>query len=119
MLKKKALILFLSFLLAISFSVVPAAAANGSGIQTAAASAKTIVPRPTITGLAKKASTMTVRWTRQTKKTAGSNISGYQVQIATDKKFTVNKQTKKITGYQTAKTTFKGLKKKNRLLQLV
>ena len=41
-----------------------------------------------------------------------ARIAGYQVQIATDKAFTKNLQTKKVKGYKKTSLKFKKLKRK-------
>jgi hypothetical protein len=41
-----------------------------------------------------------VKWRKQTAKVSGSHISGYQVQLATDRKFTKNKRTVTVKGYK-------------------
>ena len=40
-----------------------------------------------------------------------SRITGYQIQIATNKTFTKNKKTKTVKGYKTTKVKFKKLKR--------
>ena len=61
---------------------------------------------------AKKA--MTVYWKKQSKKMSKSRITGYQIQIATNAKFTKNKKTKKVKGYKKTKVKFKKLKRNKR-----
>ena len=57
---------------------------------------------------AKKA--ITVKWKKQSAKMAKSRISGYQIQLATDKKFTKNKKTVNVKGYKRASKKIKKLK---------
>jgi len=57
---------------------------------------------------AKKA--VTVSWNRQTAKMKASRITGYQIQFATDSKFTKNKKTVTVKGYNIAKKKVTGLK---------
>ena len=58
---------------------------------------------------AKKA--MTVHWKKQAKKMSKSRITGYQIQIATNTKFTKNKKTKTVKGYKKTNVKFKKLKR--------
>lgn len=61
---------------------------------------------------AKKAAT--VKWTKQSAKMSSSRITGYQIQLATNSKFTKNKKTVTVKGYsKTSKkvTSLKGGKK--------
>ena len=58
---------------------------------------------------AKKA--MTVYWKKQSQKMSKSRITGYQIQIATNKTFTKNKKTKTVKGYKKTKVKFKKLKR--------
>ena len=61
---------------------------------------------------AKKA--ITVKWKKQSAKMSTSRITGYQIQLATNKKFTKNKKTVTVKGYsKTSKkvTKLKGGKK--------
>lgn len=51
-----------------------------------------------------------VKWMKCKKKMSSSRITGYQVQVATNKKFTKNKKTKKVKGYKKTTKTFKNLK---------
>ncbi len=55
-----------------------------------------------------------VNWKKQTAKMSKSRIAGYQIQVATDKKFTKNKKTVTAKGYKTTSkkiTKLKGGKK--------
>ena len=54
---------------------------------------------------------LTVKWARQKKKMASSRISGYQIQVATNKAFTKNRKTVKVTGYLNNKKIITGLKR--------
>ena len=47
---------------------------------------------------AKKA--VAVKWKRQSKKMSKSRITGYQIQLATNKKFTKGKKTVTVKGYK-------------------
>ena len=51
-----------------------------------------------------------VRWTRQTAKMSRSRITGYQIQLATDKGFTKNKKTVTVKGYKRISKKVTGLK---------
>ena len=55
---------------------------------------------------------LTVKWLKQDKKMSKSNITGYQVQVATNKSFTKNKRQKTIKGYKKTYKTITGLKSK-------
>ena len=60
-----------------------------------------IRPRGTgIKGLKKAKKAVTVTWSRQSKKMSKSRITGYQIQLATDKAFTKNKRTVTVKGYK-------------------
>ena len=57
---------------------------------------------------------VTVKWKRQSGKVLSRHITGYQLQFATNRKFTKNRKTFKIKGYKrTSKKVF-GLKKKRK-----
>ncbi len=62
-----------------------------------------------VTGAKKK---LTVKWLKQAKKMSKSHITGYQVQVATNKSFTKNRKTKTIRGYKKTSLTVKSLKAK-------
>ena len=51
-----------------------------------------------------------VTWKKQSDKMSKSRITGYQVQIATNKSFTKGKRTKTVKGYSKLSKTFKNLK---------
>ena len=77
-------------------------------------STKKITPKKTKIKSLKKAKTsgkVTVKWKKQTAKVIGSHISGYQLQLATNSKFTKNKKTVTVKGYKKTSKTVKGLKK--------
>ena len=57
---------------------------------------------------AKKA--ITVKWKKQSAKMAKSRITGYQIQLATDKKFTKNRKTVNVKGYKKVSKKVKKLK---------
>lgn len=57
---------------------------------------------------------ITVRWKKQTRKMSSSRITGYQIQLATDKKFTKNKRSVSVAGYKKVSKKIKGLKGKKR-----
>ena len=57
---------------------------------------------------AKKA--ITVRWKKQSAKMSSSRITGYQIQVATDKQFTKNKKTVTVKGYSKTSKKIKKLK---------
>lgn len=71
-----------------------------------------IVPRGTkIRKLKKGRKAVKVIWKRQSKKMPSSRITGYQVQIARDSKFTKNKKSFKIKGFKPISKKISGLKK--------
>ena len=53
---------------------------------------------------------LTVKWNKQSKKMSKKRITGYQVQVATNKAFTKNKKSVKVKGYTKTNTTIKNLK---------
>ena len=55
---------------------------------------------------------ITVKWKKQAKKMSKLRITGYQIQLATDKKFKKNKKTIKVKGCSKTSKTIKNLKKK-------
>ena len=57
---------------------------------------------------AKKA--IKVKWKKQSAKMAKSRITGYQIQLATDSKFTKNKKTVNVKGYKKVSKKVKKLK---------
>ena len=57
---------------------------------------------------AKKA--VTIKWTRQSTKMAKFRITGYQIQLATNKQFTTNKRTVNVKGYKKVSQNVKKLK---------
>jgi hypothetical protein len=57
---------------------------------------------------AKKA--ITVKWNKMATKMAESRITGYQIQLATNSKFTKNKKTVKVEGYKKVSKKVTGLK---------
>ncbi len=74
-----------------------------------------INPKGTSLKTPKKArKAVTVRWKKQTAKMSKSRITGYQIQLATNRKFTKNKKTVTVKGYKKASkkvTRLKGGKK--------
>ena len=76
---------------------------------------KVIKPKGTkIRSLKKHSKAITVKWKKQSAKVASSHISGYQIQLATNKKFTKNKRTVTVKGYKTTSKKIKKLKGKRR-----
>ena len=72
-----------------------------------------IYPKGTsITGLQAGKGKLTVKWQKQDKKMSTSRITGYQVQVATNKSFTQNKKKKTVKGYKNISKTITGLKSK-------
>ena len=70
-----------------------------------------IIPKGTsIRKLKKGRKAITVKWKKQSAKMSKSRITGYQIQVATNKKFTANKKTVTVKGYRKASRTIKDLK---------
>ena len=63
-----------------------------------------------IRSLTKARKAITVKWTKQTAKMSSARITGYQIQLATDSKFTKNKKTLTVKGYATASKKVSRLK---------
>jgi hypothetical protein len=61
---------------------------------------------------AKKA--VTVKWKKQSAKMAKARITGYQIQLATDRNFTKNKRTKTVKGYRNTSKKVTNLKAKKK-----
>ena len=59
-----------------------------------------------------KKPSITVKWTKKSKKMSKKRITGYQIMRATNSKFTKNKKTYTIKGYKNNSKTFTGLKSK-------
>lgn len=74
-----------------------------------------IVPKGTkISKLTKASKAITVKWKKQSAKMASSRITGYQIQVATDKKFTKNKKTVTVKGYKKVSKKVTKLKAKKK-----
>lgn len=70
-----------------------------------------IIPKKTSISTVKAGSKkLTVKWKKQSAKMSRSRITGYQVQVATNKSFTANKKSCKVKGYTKVSKTFKNLK---------
>ena len=67
-----------------------------------------------IAKLSRGKGTITVKWKKQSAKMPKSRITGYQVQVATDSKFTKNKKSAKIKGYKHTSKKIKKLKRKTK-----
>ena len=61
--------------------------------------------------LRRSSKAITVRWKKQTAKVVSSHISGYQIQLATNRKFTKNKRTVSVKGYKKTSKKIKKLKR--------
>lgn len=61
-----------------------------------------------------KGNTLTVNWNRQTAKMSKSRITGYQIQLATNKAFTKDKKTIRVKGYKTVSKKIQRLKANKR-----
>ena len=60
--------------------------------------------------LTKASKAVTVNWTKQSTKMSASRITGYQIQLATDSKFTQNKKLVTVKGYSNVSKKVTGLK---------
>ena len=60
--------------------------------------------------LTKSSKAATIKWTKQATKMSSSRITGYQIQLATDSKFTKNKKTVTVKGYSKVSKKVTGLK---------
>ena len=76
--------------------------------------AQVTVKGTSIRSLAGAKKVITVKWKKQTAKVAGSNITGYQIRLATDSKFTKNKKTVTVKGYKNVSKKVTGLKAKKK-----
>ena len=76
---------------------------------------KKIVPKGTkIKKLKKAKRAIKVKWKKQKAKISQKHISGYQIQLATNKKFTKNKKTVTVKGYKKTTKKVKKLKGKTK-----
>jgi hypothetical protein len=57
---------------------------------------------------------VTVKWKKQSAKMAKARITGYQIQLATDRNFTKNKRTKTVKGYRNTSKKVTNLKAKKK-----
>ena len=70
-----------------------------------------IIPKGTsLSKVTKAKKAATVKWKKQSAKMATSRITGYQIQLATDSKFTKNKKTVTVKGYSKVSKKVTGLK---------
>lgn len=73
----------------------------------------TIIPKkPTIKTPTKGKNYVTVKWSKMTTKMASKRITGYQVQIARDKKFTKSLKSYKVKGYSKTSKKITGRSRK-------
>ena len=68
----------------------------------------------TLKTLKKGKRSITVKWAKQSKKMSASRVTGYQIQLATNKKFTRNKKTVNVKGYKSVSKKVTKLKAKNK-----
>ncbi|MBR0373379.1 MAG: fibronectin type III domain-containing protein [Mogibacterium sp.] len=74
-----------------------------------------ILPKgTTISKLTRASKAITVNWKKQSTKMSTTLITGYQIQLATDSKFTKNKKTVTVQGYSKTSTKVTKLKAKTR-----
>ena len=75
----------------------------------------TILPKGTaISSLSALAKGFTVKWKKQAVKMSESRITGYQIQIATNSRFTAGKKIFTVTGYKTISKKITNLKAKKK-----
>jgi hypothetical protein len=87
-------------------------AEEGKNSESANAVKKIIPKATTIKKLWTGKKAITVKWKKQKAKVSGSHITGYQIQIATNKKFTRNRKTVTVKGYQKASKKINKLKRR-------
>ena len=68
----------------------------------------------TLKTLKKGKRSITVKWAKQSKKMSASRVTGYQIQLATNKKFTRNKKTVTVKGYKSVSKKVTKLKAKKK-----
>ncbi|MBO5995145.1 MAG: fibronectin type III domain-containing protein [Firmicutes bacterium] len=68
--------------------------------------------KPTIKTPAAVTKGLTAKWAKMSTKMSKERITGYQVQVATNKAFTKNKKSVKVAGYSKVSKKFTGLKAK-------
>ena len=91
-----------------SYTVTITGIGNYTGVTKATYK---INPKGTSLKKAKRAKkAITVKWKKQSAKMAKSRITGYQIQLATDKKFAKNKKTVTVKGYKKTAKKVKKLK---------
>ena len=74
-----------------------------------------IIPKGTkISRLAKGKGSIRIKWKKQAEKMPSSRISGYQIQYATNSKFTKDKKTVRVKKYTTTAKEIKKLKRKKK-----
>ncbi|MBQ9060980.1 MAG: hypothetical protein IJ128_07540, partial [Firmicutes bacterium] len=84
---------------------------KGEYTGTAKAGSYTIAPKGTSLKAPKKAKkAIKVKWKKQAEKMSKSRITGYQIMLATNSKFTKNKKTVKVKGYSKTSKKVKRLK---------
>ena len=115
---KKYISLILAFMICLgSFGIaapgpgnVAFAADSTKATSTKVTSTKTITPPKTkLTRLSSSKKAIIVRWKKVTTKVSGHRITGYQIQLATNKTFTKNKKTLRVKGYKTTQKKVKNL----------
>ena len=86
-------------------------AGKGKYTGTAAKAKYKINPKGTsITKLEKAKKAVSVKWKKQSAKMSKSRITGYQIQLATNKAFTRSKKTISVKSYKTVSKTVTKLK---------
>ena len=98
----------------ITIHVMPVVPGDDEAAEMITAACKvTVSPKmkgTEITKLKRSSKAITVKWKKQTAMVESSRISGYQVQLATNKKFTRNKRTVTVKGYKKTSKKIKKLK---------
>jgi hypothetical protein len=85
---------------------------KGKGLYKGTATANySIVPKGTsLKKLTRSVKAVTVEWKKQSQKMAASRISGYQIQLSTDKNFSKNVKKATVAGYKKTSKKISGLK---------
>lgn len=85
-----------------------------AGSETKTLTFNILPKKATIKTPSKGKNYVTVKWKKQSAKMSKSRITGYQVQLATDSKFTKGVKTYKVKGYKKTSKKIKSLKRKTK-----
>jgi hypothetical protein len=88
------------------------------GYSGTASTSFSIIPKGTkLSKVTKGKASFTARWKKQKTKMSSSRITGYQLQYATNKKFTTGKETVTVKKYSSTSKKIKQLKKNKKILR--